>query len=78
LPGGHAGIDTGPVIERDGDVFGRTVNRAARLSDLAPDGAVYLTAATADAIAAGPFGVRLVGEADLQGIGPTRLFRLDR
>ncbi len=36
LPNGHAGIHHGPVIEREGDVFGRTVNMAARLSDRAP------------------------------------------
>ena len=31
----HAGIDCGPIVERDGDVFGRTVNLASRLASLA-------------------------------------------
>jgi len=44
LPSGHAGVHCGPVIEREGDVFGRTVNLAARLADHAPDGAVYVMA----------------------------------
>jgi adenylate cyclase len=35
LPAGHAGIESGAVIERDGDVYGRTVNLAARLAGVA-------------------------------------------
>ncbi len=31
LPPAHIGLHTGPVIERDGDYFGRTVNVAARV-----------------------------------------------
>jgi adenylate cyclase len=30
LPDGHAGIHAGPIVRRQGDVFGRTVNTAAR------------------------------------------------
>ena len=37
------GFDFGPVIEQDGDVFGDTVNVAARLSDLARGGEILLT-----------------------------------
>ena len=33
---GHAGIASGPLIARDGDIFGRTVNLAARIADAAP------------------------------------------
>ena len=43
LPSGHAGIHSGPLIEREGDVFGRSVNLAARVSDVAPAGEVYVT-----------------------------------
>ena len=35
LPALHTGISAGPVIERDGDYFGRTVNRASRISGVA-------------------------------------------
>ena len=38
LPDGHAGIHAGPIVRRDGDVFGRTVNTAARVSDVTPPG----------------------------------------
>ena len=37
------GFDFGPVIERDGDVFGDTVNVAARLSDVARGGEILMT-----------------------------------
>ena len=38
LPSGHAGVESGPLIVRDGDVFGATVNRAARIADVAEAG----------------------------------------
>jgi adenylate cyclase len=78
LPNGHAGITHGPVIEREGDVFGRTVNLAARLSDRAPDGEIYVTAEVVTAIEGCGAVATAVGDADLQGIGAVRLFRLDR
>lgn len=37
------GFDCGSVIEQDGDVFGDTVNVAARLSDLARGGEILMT-----------------------------------
>ena len=78
LPGGHAGISAGPVIEREGDVFGRTVNLAARLSDHAPDGAVYVTEAVAADLAGAGLQAEPAGTADLQGIGPVALTRVVR
>ncbi len=42
LPAGHVGVTRGPIVARDGDVFGRTVNLAARISDVAPSGALYV------------------------------------
>ena len=38
LPPGHAGISAGPLVGRDGDYFGHTVNLAARLSGVATAG----------------------------------------
>jgi class 3 adenylate cyclase len=50
LPPAHAGVHAGPVIERDGDYFGRTVNVAARVSAFATAGEVLVT----DEVAADP------------------------
>jgi class 3 adenylate cyclase len=69
LPTGHAGVAAGPRFNRDGDVFGRTVNLAARLSDAAADGTVLVPASLVPELP----GDRLAfgaGEAvGLQGIG---------
>ena len=50
-----AGVHTGPVVEREGDLFGGTVNIAARVAAQAAPGQVLCT----DAVAA-----RLAGRAD--------------
>lgn len=42
------GFDFGPVIEQGGDVFGDTVNVAARLSDLARGGEILMTEKAVD------------------------------
>jgi adenylate cyclase len=68
LPPGHVGIAHGPIVARDGDVFGRTVNLAARISDITPSGAVYLPAATSSALA-DRYSVTPAGTATLEGIG---------
>jgi len=77
LPNGHAGITHGPVIEREGDVFGRTVNLAARLSDRAPDGEIYVTGEVVGAIDGADVTVTAVDDADLQGIGRVALYRVE-
>jgi adenylate cyclase len=76
LPSGHAGVHSGPLIEREGDVFGRSVNLAARVSDIAPAGQVYVTSAIADAIEGSPHRLEPVAPANLQGIGEVSLFRV--
>ena len=43
LPPAHIGIHAGPVIFRDGDVYGRTVNLASRLSSVAQAGEVVVS-----------------------------------
>jgi class 3 adenylate cyclase len=44
LPPAHAGVNAGPVIERDGDVFGRTVNLASRIAGQARAGEILVSA----------------------------------
>jgi len=43
LPAAHAGIHAGPVVERDGDVFGSTVNIASRIANHAPAGTILVS-----------------------------------
>jgi adenylate cyclase len=43
LPPAHVGIHAGPVIQREGDYFGRTVNLAARIAPRAVAGEVLVT-----------------------------------
>jgi adenylate cyclase len=45
----RAGIATGPVVQRDGDVFGTTVNLAARIADHAAAGQVLASAPACEA-----------------------------
>ena len=47
LPPAHVGIHTGPVIAQDGDVYGRTVNLAARIAAYAQAGQVVVSEETA-------------------------------
>jgi adenylate cyclase len=75
LPPARAGIATGPVIGRDGDYFGRTVNMAARLADAVPAGGIWLDAATA-AHAGRP--LVPAGRRSLKGlVEPVEVFGLD-
>jgi adenylate cyclase len=79
LPAGHVGIAAGPLIQRDGDVFGRTVNLAARIADATPSGRVYLPAEAVEDVALGD-GLRAtaVEPAELQGIGRVALAWITR
>ncbi|MFQ5556844.1 MAG: adenylate/guanylate cyclase domain-containing protein [Acidimicrobiales bacterium] len=74
----RGGADHGPVIERNRDVFGSTVNRAARMASLADPGTIAVTRAVA--LAAG--GVRLaampMGPRPVRGFRePVEVFRVD-
>jgi class 3 adenylate cyclase len=75
----HAGVHTGPVIERDLDVFGQTVNLASRIADAAGPGEVLASEAVVEAVGDGPFGFERRQGAKLKGLpGPVALFRARR
>lgn len=67
LPPARAGIATGPVVQRDGDYFGRTVVLAARLVDVAGSGRILVSGSTAEA-AGKAAGLVADGDRRLQGI----------
>jgi adenylate cyclase len=77
LPPGHVGITEGPIVARDGDIFGRTVNLAARISDVTPSGELYVPASIGDGLA-DRFVVTAAGTATLQGVGPVDLASVRR
>lgn len=77
MPEMTGGAATGPVIDRDGDVFGATVNLAARLADLAPSGELRVDEATARAAAEDGWQVEPLGLVEVRGFHePRAVFRL--
>jgi class 3 adenylate cyclase len=64
----HAGIDCGPIAERDGDVFGRTVNMASRLASAATEGQVLVSSPVAQAAQTAGLGIDELGPLHLKGV----------
>jgi adenylate cyclase len=75
----HAGVHTGPVVERDLDVFGGTVNLASRIAAAAAGGEVLTSLAVKERVQDSSFGFEHVDERPLKGISePVPLFRVTR
>ena len=78
LPPLHAGVHTGPLIERDADVFGSTVNLASRISGRASGGTVLMSDDVVALLDRDRWPVSPAGEVTLKGIkDPVRLHRLE-
>jgi adenylate cyclase len=76
LPATHAGIDAGPIISRDGDVYGATVNTAARVAARAAAGDVLVTKRVVQECAGTTFRFDPIGAATFKGVaGVVSLFR---
>jgi adenylate cyclase len=82
LPTGHAGVHVGPLVARDGDIFGRTVNVASRIADVAGAGellASTVAIAEVEPLADRRFAVEPLGLRHLDGLlGPIDLVRIAR
>jgi adenylate cyclase len=79
LPSAHAGIEAGPLIVREGDVFGRTVNRASRIADVAGPGQLLASQELTERLPSDLVHVEPAGVVALQGIdGPSSLVQLTR
>jgi adenylate cyclase len=75
----HAGINVGPVIERDLDVFGQTVNLASRIADVAEPGEVLASEAVVQAAADDRFRFERIEDVQLEGLpSPVALYRVSR
>jgi adenylate cyclase len=68
LPRARMGLNAGPVVFRDGDYFGRTVNVAARVTDYACPGEVLLTDSVATTISDGRVEFDPIGPIALKGL----------
>jgi adenylate cyclase len=77
LPSTHAGVHAGSVINRDGDVYGSTVNIAARVATRAPAGEILVTDAVRDRLDPHVDVVEAFGEVELKGVHrPVALYRI--
>jgi adenylate cyclase len=77
----HAGVHAGPVIERDLDVFGQTVNLASRIADVAGPGEVLASRAVVEQAGDGdaPYWFEQIEDANLKGVSDSvALFRVTR
>jgi adenylate cyclase len=79
LPPAHVGIHTGPVVSQDGDVYGRTVNLAARIASYAQAGQVIVSEETAHGSGHRELRLEPLGPADLKGVAkPLPLYQAFR
>jgi class 3 adenylate cyclase len=75
LPPARAGVHAGPVVSRDGDYFGQTVNLASRIADYARPREVLVSADVAE-LAQDGAAYASIGEITLRGVlDPVSLFR---
>jgi adenylate cyclase len=68
LPPARVGIHAGPVVFQDGDYFGRTVNIAARIADVARPGEVLVSQEVVDAADLDGVGFTAIGPVELKGV----------
>jgi adenylate cyclase len=77
LPSARAGLSLGPILARGGDYFGRAVNLASRLVNVAPPDTVLADDRFAEAIADSvALAIEPHGQKQLKGIGSVHASRL--
>ena len=79
LPPAHAGVNAGPVVFRDGDYYGRTVNLAARVADHASPGEVLVTEEAVPLPVPGGLEFVPIEDAELKGLSTrVKLYQVHR
>jgi adenylate cyclase len=79
LPPAHVGIHTGPVVSQDGDVYGRTVNLAARIASYAQAGQIVVSEETARRSDRPELRLEPLGPIELKGVAePLPLYQAFR
>jgi adenylate cyclase len=69
MPLAHVGVHAGPVIFREGDYYGQTVNIASRIGDFARPGEVLVSQAVVDLAMGIPVVFSEIGPVELKGVG---------
>jgi adenylate cyclase len=69
LPPAHVGLHAGPVIFKEGDYYGATVNVASRIANYARPGEVLVSQEVVDASAGAEVVFRELGPVELKGVG---------
>jgi adenylate cyclase len=79
LPPAHVGLHAGPVVFQGGDYFGRTVNLAARIGELAAPGQLLVTQEIVDRVVPDGIAFEPVGAVELKGVSePVPLYAVTR
>jgi adenylate cyclase len=79
LPPAHVGVASGEVLFQQGDYYGQTVNRAARIADFARPREVLVDQAVVDASAEPDLAFEDIGPVELKGVSePVRLYAAQR
>lgn len=78
LPPVHVGVAFGPVLMRQGDCFGPTVNLVSRIVGCAAGGEVVVDETTARMLEDDGFFLEPLGDQELKSFGPVPLWRLSR
>jgi adenylate cyclase len=79
LPPAHVGIHSGPVVSQDGDVYGRTVNLAARIASYAQAGQVVVSEETVHRSIDSALRFEPLGAVELKGVAePLPLYQAFR
>ena len=74
----RAGVHYGPLVARNGDIYGSTVNLASRLASLAPPGMILVTRPVALAVHETPFASAPRGPTEVKGLhDPVETFLVD-
>lgn len=68
MPDVAGGLHHGPLVHRDGDILGATVNLASRLADAAPASVLYTTVEPARAASAAGMRVEPLGPTEVRGL----------
>ena len=77
LGGLRIGMASGPILARDGDLYGPVVNTASRLAAIGRAGAVNVNQSLRDELAGDRrFALRSLGRRNLRHIGEVRVYRL--